>query len=95
LPQLIGVHYAQVQLKVSEAVHLTVPSGEPMDDKQDYLRWLEEMWDVQKFDLQGSTEREEERTEEVLEVFRGLVRLSKRRVEPPNLTPGESPQNPD
>ena len=28
-----------------------------MDDKQEYLRWLEEMWNVQKFDLQGSTER--------------------------------------
>jgi hypothetical protein len=53
-----------------------------MDDKQEYLRWLEEMWDVQKFDLRGSTEREEERTEEVLEVFRGLARLSKRHVEP-------------
>jgi hypothetical protein len=66
-----------------------------MNDKQDYLRWLEEMWDVQKFDLQGSTEREEERTEEVLEVFRDLVRLSKRRVEPLNLPPGESPQSPD
>ncbi len=61
-----------------------------MNDKQEYLRWLEEMWDVQKFDLQGSTEREEERTEEVLEVFRGLVRLSKRHVEPPNLPSGES-----
>jgi hypothetical protein len=66
-----------------------------MDDKQEYLRWLEEMWDVQKFDLQGSTEREEERTEEVLEVFRGLARFSKRHVEPPNLPPGESPQGPD
>ena len=66
-----------------------------MDDKQDYLRWLEEMWDVQKFDLQGSTEREEERTEEVLEMFRSLVRLSKRQVEPPNLPSGESPRSPD
>ena len=66
-----------------------------MDDKQEYLRWLEEMWDVQKFDLQGSTEREEERTEEVLEVFRGLVRLSKRHVEPPNLPPGDPPRRPD
>jgi hypothetical protein len=66
-----------------------------MDDKQEYLRWLEEMWDVQKFDLQGSTEREEERTEEVLEVFRGLARLSKRHVEPPNLPPDESPREPD
>ena len=66
-----------------------------MDDKQEYLRWLEEMWDVQKFDLQGSTEREEERTEEVLEVFRGLARLSRHHVEPPNLPPDESPREPD
>jgi hypothetical protein len=56
-----------------------------MEDKQNYLRWLEEMWDVQKFDLPGSTEREEERTEEILEVFRGLGRLSRHRVEPPDL----------
>jgi hypothetical protein len=56
-----------------------------MDDKQSYLRWLEEMWNVQKFDIHGSTEREEERTDEVLEVFRGLISLSRRRVEPPDL----------
>ena len=55
-----------------------------MDDKQLYLRWLEEMWDVQKFDVSGSAEREEKRTEEVLEMFKGLSRLSKRRVEPPD-----------
>ena len=55
-----------------------------MDDKQRYLRWLEEMWNVQKFDIYGSTEREEERTEEILEVFRDLVRLSRRRVELPD-----------
>ncbi len=66
-----------------------------MDDKQEYLRWLEEMWDVQKFDLRGSTEREEERTEEVLEMFRGLARLSKHHVEPPHLPPDESPRKPD
>jgi hypothetical protein len=53
------------------------------------------MWDVQKFDLQGSTEREEERTEEVIEVFRSLARLSRRQVEPPNPPPDESPRGPD
>jgi hypothetical protein len=53
------------------------------------------MWDVQKFDRQGSTEREEERTEEVLEVFRSLARLSRHHVEPPNLPPDESPRGPD
>ncbi len=55
-----------------------------MDDREKYLRWLEEMWDVQKFDVPGSAEREEKKTEEVLEMFRGLDRLSRRRVEPPD-----------
>lgn len=63
-----------------------------MEDKQSYLRWLEEMWDVQKFDVQGSTEREEEKTEEVLEIFRGLARLSRRRVKLPDLPPWELPR---
>jgi len=62
-----------------------------MENEQSYLRWLEEMWDVQKFDVQGSIEREEEKTEEVLEIFRGLARLSRRRVEAPNFSPWESP----
>ncbi len=54
-----------------------------MDDKEKYLRWMEEMWNIQKFDIHGSTEREEKRKEEVLEIFEGLAHLSKRRVEPP------------
>ena len=54
-----------------------------MDDKEKYLRWLEEMWDAQKFDVHGSAEREEKKTDEILEMFRGPDRLSKRRVEPP------------
>ena len=54
---------------------------------ENYLRWLEEMWEVHKFDLQGSTEREEQRKEEVLEMLRGLAHLSKHRVEPPNFSP--------
>ena len=58
-----------------------------MDHNQRYLRWLEEMWDVQKFDIHGSTEREEKRTEEVLEMLRGLARLSRHRVEPPDVPP--------
>jgi hypothetical protein len=59
-----------------------------MDDNQRYLRWLEEMWDVQKFDIHGSTEREEKRTKEVLEMLRGLARLSRRHVvEPPDDVP--------
>jgi len=58
-----------------------------MNDKEKYLRWLEEMWDVQqfdlKFDLLGRTEREEKRKEEVLEIFEGLTELAKGHVEPP------------
>ena len=55
-----------------------------MDDKEKYLHWLEEMWDVHKFDVQGSAGREEERTEEVLEVFRALALLSRRPIKPPD-----------
>jgi hypothetical protein len=59
-----------------------------MDDKEKYLRWLEEMWDAQKFDVPGSAEREEKKTEEILEMFRGPDRLSRRRVEePPDFPP--------
>ncbi|MBV9452592.1 MAG: hypothetical protein JOZ19_00495 [Rubrobacter sp.] len=59
-----------------------------MDDNQRYLRWLEEMWDVQKFDIHGNTQREEKRTEEVLEMLKGLARLSRDHViEPPDPPP--------
>jgi hypothetical protein len=58
-----------------------------MDDKEKYLRWMEEMWDAQKLDVPGSAEREEKKTEEILEMFRGPDRLSKRRVEPPEFRP--------
>ncbi len=54
------------------------------DDKRRYLRWLEEMWDVHKFDPHGSTEREEKRKEEILEMFKNLAHVSKFRVEPPS-----------
>jgi hypothetical protein len=47
-----------------------------MDDKQKYMRWLETMWD-----LHNRISREEKRKAEVLEVFEGLARLSRRRVE--------------
>ncbi len=40
-----------------------------MADKENYLRWLEEMWSVHKLDPHGGTEREEKRKEEVLEIF--------------------------
>jgi hypothetical protein len=54
------------------------------DDKKRYLQWLEEMWDVHKFDPHGSTEREEKRKEEILEMFKSLAHVSKSRVEPPS-----------
>jgi hypothetical protein len=61
-----------------------VSSGGQPDDKEDYMNWLERMWDVQKFDIPGRTEREEARTEEVLNLFKDLGDLAKRHVEPPN-----------
>jgi hypothetical protein len=60
-----------------------VSTGGQSDRKKDYMNWLEWMWDVQKFDVPGRSEREEARTEDVLEIFKGLVDLAKRRVEPP------------
>jgi hypothetical protein len=60
-----------------------------MDDKQLYMRWLEEMWDIQKFDIPGSAEREEKRTEEILRMLRGLGELAKQRVEAPYFPPWE------
>ena len=56
--------------------------GRP-DDKKDYMDWLEWMWEVQKVDVPGRTEREDARVEEVLEVFKGLAEIAKRHVEPP------------
>ena len=58
-----------------------------MDDKEKYLHWLEEMWDVQKFDIHGSTEREEKRKEEILEIFESLSEIAGRRVEAPPWEP--------
>ena len=47
-----------------------------MDNKEKYMRWLEEMWD-----LHNRISHEEKRKTEVLEVFENLARLSRRRVE--------------
>jgi hypothetical protein len=58
-----------------------------MDDKGKYLDWLEEMWNVQKFDVPGSTEHEEKRKEEVLEIFEGLGNTVWRGVKPPDFSP--------
>jgi hypothetical protein len=61
------------------------------DDKEKYWRWLEEMWDVQKFDVHGSTEREEKRKEDILEVFEDLGEITQRRVEAPHFRLGNPP----
>ena len=55
-----------------------------MDDKQKYMRWLERTWD-----LHNRISREEKRKAEVLKVFEGLARLSRRRVEAPYYPPWE------
>jgi hypothetical protein len=55
-----------------------------MDDKEKYMRWLETMWD-----LHNRISREEKRKTEVLEVFEGLARLSRRRVEVSYFPPWE------
>ena len=59
-------------------------------DNERYLRWLENRWDAQKHDhFYGNTEREERRTEEVLEMFNRLGELSKREVKLPEPLPWE------
>jgi hypothetical protein len=60
-----------------------VSTGGQPGDKEDYMNWLEWMWDVQKFDVPGRSEREEARVEEVLKLFKDLGDLAKRHVEPP------------
>jgi hypothetical protein len=62
-----------------------------MEENLEYMRWLEQMWDVGKFDSYGRTQCEGERTEVVLGVFEELVELSRRRVEVPDLPFWEAP----
>ena len=61
-----------------------------MDDKYRYMRWLEEMWEVHKFDIPGRTQREERKTDETLELFREIVALSEQRLDPPPVPPWEA-----
>jgi hypothetical protein len=58
-----------------------------MDSKENYLRWLEEMWDVHKVDIHGRTQREEERKEEILQMFRKICELAQHHVEAPHFSP--------
>lgn len=56
-----------------------------MENNEKYLRWLEEMWKCY-----NSISHEEKRKEEILEIFKALSELSKRRVEVPYSLPWES-----
>jgi hypothetical protein len=58
-----------------------------MNSKEKYMRWLEEMWDVHKFDIHGRTQREEERKEEILQMFRKISELAQHHVETPPFWP--------
>jgi hypothetical protein len=49
-----------------------------MDEKQRYMRQLEELWDAHKFDLYYRRERKEQRAEEVLEGAEGGLRVEAR-----------------
>jgi hypothetical protein len=95
LPQYIEYTILEAQSIVLTTILVQLPAGELMDDKQNYLRWLEEMWDVQKFDIHGSAEREEKRTEEVLEMFKGLARLSRHHIESPDFPAWAPPDGRD
>jgi hypothetical protein len=60
-------------------------------DGEGYMLWLEERWEAHKLDLHYSNgEREEKRTEEVLEMFKGLGELSRCGVDPPQSPPWEA-----
>jgi hypothetical protein len=62
------------------------------EDKDRYLRWLEAKWEIYKFAFHGSTEHEDRRTDEVLEMLEGIGELSRRSIDPPEPPRrGESP----
>jgi hypothetical protein len=57
-------------------------------EHENYLRWLEDRWDVHKHDhFYNNAEREERRTEEILEMFKELGELHKCEVELPKPPP--------
>ena len=61
-------------------------------DEDRYLSWLESRWETYKFAFHASTEHEDQRTEEVLEMLKGIGELSRRSVDPPEPPRrGESP----
>jgi hypothetical protein len=60
-----------------------------MHNKYRYMRWLEEMWEVHKFDILGRTEREERKKDETLEMFKEIVELSEQHINSPDFPPWE------
>jgi hypothetical protein len=63
---------------------------ESSNQEELYLHWLEERWDAHKLDLHyGNGEREEKRTEDVLEMFKDLGELSRHEVVAPKPPPWE------
>ena len=64
---------------------------EPKGQEELYLLWLEERWDAHKLDIHyGNGEREDKRTEDVLDMLKGIGELSKRGVESPKPPPWEA-----
>ena len=57
-----------------------------MNDKERHWRWMEMGWERHQ-----SLASEEKRKEEILEIFKNLDELAKRRVEIPRFLPRESP----
>jgi hypothetical protein len=60
-------------------------------DKERYKRWLEARWETYKRDYHGSTEHEDQRTEEVLEMLKDIGELSKREIDLPEPPPRGKP----
>jgi len=60
-------------------------------DNEKYMRWLKEMWDAHKLDPRSSdVDREEKRTEEVLETLKALgEELANQHVKLPHSPPWE------
>ena len=53
-----------------------------LNDKEEYLRWLETMWEHY-----NNISREEKRKEKVLKIFRDISEMAKREVESPDFPP--------
>jgi hypothetical protein len=60
-------------------------------DKERYLSWLESRWETYKVAFHGNTEYEDQRTEEVLEMLKGIGELSKRSIDLPEPPPRGKP----